>query len=146
MLLKDQLFTFIEQKLKGKYDLLALNISQDTRSRTRLQMIIDRLDNESITHDDCVDATRSVKEGLAQKIEEDYILEVSSPGLDRPLNKPEHFIRFIGHSIRFKVDGNKKSGIIKSANNETFELESGENISYQSIKDAKLHQNKETKK
>ena len=29
-----------------------------------------------------------------------YTLEVSSPGLDRPLFKPEHFERFVGHEIK----------------------------------------------
>lgn len=33
----------------------------------------------------------------------DYALEVSSPGLDRPLVKPEHFARFIGHEARIQT-------------------------------------------
>ena len=41
-----------------------------------------------------------------------YQLEVSSPGLDRPLMKPEHFDRFKGHAIRVELmqplDGRRK--------------------------------------
>ena len=32
-----------------------------------------------------------------------YALEVSSPGLDRPLTKPEHFRRFLGHRVRVRT-------------------------------------------
>jgi ribosome maturation factor RimP len=41
-----------------------------------------------------------------------YQLEVSSPGVDRPLMKPEHFDRFKGHAIRIELmqplDGRRK--------------------------------------
>ena len=33
----------------------------------------------------------------------EYTLEVSSPGIDRPLTKPEHFRRFIGHRVRVRT-------------------------------------------
>jgi ribosome maturation factor RimP len=40
-----------------------------------------------------------------------YTLEVSSPGLDRTLFKPEHFVRFAGKTVRIKtyqsIDGQK---------------------------------------
>jgi ribosome maturation factor RimP len=32
-----------------------------------------------------------------------YTLEVSSPGLDRTLSKPEHFVRFTGSMVRIKT-------------------------------------------
>ena len=35
---------------------------------------------------------------------ESYSLEVSSPGIDRPLTKPEHFRRFLGHRIKVRTD------------------------------------------
>ncbi len=40
-----------------------------------------------------------------------YILEVSSPGIDRPLRKPEHFMRYIGESVILQtnpLDGRRK--------------------------------------
>jgi len=36
---------------------------------------------------------------------ESYSLEVSSPGLDRPLTKPEHFRRFVGRRARVRMRG-----------------------------------------
>jgi ribosome maturation factor RimP len=42
---------------------------------------------------------------------QDYGLEVSSPGPDRPLAKPEHFQKFVGHKVRVRttepLDGSK---------------------------------------
>ena len=36
-------------------------------------------------------------------LNEQYSLEVSSPGIDRPLTKPEHFRRFLGRKVRVKT-------------------------------------------
>lgn len=36
-------------------------------------------------------------------VRERYSLEVSSPGIDRPLTKPDHFRRFIGRSARVRL-------------------------------------------
>ena len=38
-------------------------------------------------------------------IREDYALEVSSPGTERPLSKPEHFRRFVGRRARVRTRG-----------------------------------------
>jgi len=52
-----------------------------------------------------------------------YTLEVSSPGVDRPLRKPEHFARYIGRRIEARtaemIDGRKKfSGILQRSTSE----------------------------
>ena len=38
---------------------------------------------------------------------EDYALEVSSPGLRRPLTKPDHFRRFLGRRARVRTSGER---------------------------------------
>jgi len=49
--------------------------------------------------------------GLLPEIREHYALEVSSPGVERPLAKPEHFRRYLGHSARVRtrepIDGRR---------------------------------------
>ena len=49
--------------------------------------------------------------GMITPIIEAYALEVSSPGPDRPLAKPEHFRRYIGRRVRVRtreaIDGSK---------------------------------------
>lgn len=67
-----------------------------------------------ITVLDCVDVSRDFEEVLDEKdpIVDAYILEVSSPGLDRPLKKDKDFERSIGKEVEFKlykaIDGNKE--------------------------------------
>jgi ribosome maturation factor RimP len=46
----------------------------------------------------CEKVTHQVRDLLA-----DYALEVSSPGLDRPLTKPEHFRKFVGHTAQIRT-------------------------------------------
>ncbi len=41
--------------------------------------------------------------GHLAAVREHYALEVSSPGTDRPLTKPEHFRRFVGHRARVRM-------------------------------------------
>jgi len=48
----------------------------------------------------CERVTRHLPE-----VREQYALEVSSPGADRPLTKPEHFRRFLGHRARVRTRG-----------------------------------------
>lgn len=57
-----------------------------------------------------------------------YVLEVSSPGLDRRLKKPEHFQRFMGEDVRvklrFPIDGRRNfRGALKAADEEHIEVE-----------------------
>src|ERR671917_539127 len=41
------------------------------------------------------------------EVRERYALEVSSPGTERPLTKPEHFRRFLGHRARVRTRGHR---------------------------------------
>ena len=70
-----------------------------------LRLYIDRLDSEGVTIDDCTTVSRLVSdsldaEGFSDQIRGRYNLEVSSPGLDRPLVKPVHFQRFVGEVVK----------------------------------------------
>jgi ribosome maturation factor RimP len=65
-----------------------------------LRLFVDHV-ARSITVDDCARISHVVgdlldAEGLSDKIPGRYHLEVSSPGLDRPLVKPRDFARFVG--------------------------------------------------
>ncbi len=55
-----------------------------------------------ITHDDCQAVSERLEELLDQKdpIPHSYILEVSSPGIERPLRKIEDYQKFRGHKVR----------------------------------------------
>ena len=71
--------------------------------RNLLRIYIDR--PAGITVDDCAKVSRQVSAALdvEDPISEAYTLEVSSPGLDRPLVKREDFERFAGASIKVRM-------------------------------------------
>lgn len=82
--------------------------------RATLQIMAERADDAAMTVDDCADISRTVSALLdvADPIDSAYFLEVSSPGIDRPLVKREDFTRFAGHEARVElsmpVDGRKR--------------------------------------
>lgn len=70
-----------------------------------LQIMIERLDDVGITVDDCalVSRTISVLLDIDDPIHESYTLEVSSPGMDRPLVKKGDFERFADSMIKIEL-------------------------------------------
>jgi ribosome maturation factor RimP len=77
-----------------------------------LRIYIDKL--EGVTHEDCSAYSREV--ATIFDVEEavpggPYVLEISSPGLDRKLFKPEHFEQFTGSLVKFStrdlINGNR---------------------------------------
>jgi ribosome maturation factor RimP len=118
------------QKKHPVYDMLAptiekmgfevVRISTIGVQRPVLQIMIERQDRENLVVDDCAAVSRAVSAILDEKdpIDGEYSLEVSSPGVDRPLTKPEHFARFAGYEARIEtdvaVDGRKRfKGILQ---------------------------------
>ncbi len=72
-----------------------------------LQIMIDLPDNSrDITVDDCATVSRALSDLLDEKdpIKDKYILEVSSPGLDRPLTKLKHFVRYKGYDVKLETE------------------------------------------
>jgi len=93
-----------------------------------LRLYIDKTDG--ITVDDCARVSREVEGIIDIKdiINNEYVLEVSSPGLNRPLKKEKDFIRVIGKKIRVRmrnpVDGRKNySGRLKKYKDRDIYLE-----------------------
>lgn len=82
-------------------------------SRKVLRLFVDRLET-GITLDEISEITRLVSDRLDEEdfIEEEYILEVSSPGITRVIKKEKDFERFAGRKIDVKlyraVQGKKK--------------------------------------
>lgn len=83
-----------------------------------------------ITVDDCEVASRELSDRLDEKdfIEESYILEVSSPGLGRPLKKEKDYIRNMGGLVEIRtfraVDGQKEfCGVLKAYDEDSVTVE-----------------------
>ncbi len=82
--------------------------------RPTLQVMAERRDEEPMTVEDCAEISRAVSALLdvADPIAGAYMLEVSSPGIDRPLVRPEDYDRFVGFEARIDLssplDGRKR--------------------------------------
>ena len=82
-------------------------------ARKTLQVMAERPDGQ-MDVDDCAALSRALSEVLeaADPISDEYVLEVSSPGIDRPLTAESDFARFAGHEARVEltqpIDGRKR--------------------------------------
>ena len=100
----------IEEKLMNNLnDLLENNIEAinvrifGTRDRKSVQIIIESEDG--ITVESCANATRTAQNiiKLENLIDHDYNIEVSSPGINRPLFNLNDFIKFEGEKINVEL-------------------------------------------
>lgn len=86
-----------------------------------------------ITVDDCEVISRTLSDWLDREdfIDDSYILEVSSPGLGRPLKKDKDFERSLGEDVELKLykPRNRQkeyAGILKAYDKETVTIETGD--------------------
>lgn len=93
-------------------------------SRTILQIMAERPDG-SFAIEDCEALSRDLSALLdvEDPIAEEYVLEVSSPGIDRPLVRPEDFERNAGFEAKLtatqQIDGRRRfSGVLKGISDE----------------------------
>ena len=97
---------------------------------------------EGITVDDTADVSRALNKILDEKdlIKEQYFLEVSSPGIERPFKTDADYKKSIGEKVEAKffkpVDGKKAiSGILLKKNEDSVEIESNEGTITIDLKD-----------
>lgn len=81
-----------------------------TRERPILQVRIDRADSSpghGVTADDCATVSRALERSLEASggVGPRYVLEVSSPGLERPLVTAAHWRRFVGRRAKIRAAG-----------------------------------------
>ena len=93
--------TLREQIEKKGYDLIEIE-QHSLRKGIKMVLFIDH--DNGIGIDDCVLVSKEAEVIIDEFIDpESYELEVSSPGLDRKLNKKEDFDRFMGKTIKIKL-------------------------------------------
>ncbi|MGB0696934.1 MAG: ribosome maturation factor RimP [Rhodospirillaceae bacterium] len=91
--------------------------------RKILQVMAERVDGGPMTVADCEEVSKTLSAILdvEDPIPGSYSLEVSSPGLDRPLTRRKDYVRFAGHEARMEldrlVDGRRRiKGVLKGMN------------------------------
>jgi len=118
-----QLQEKIETRLREQQPDVEL-LSLERPASERLLLVIDR--EGGVDLDLCERVTR-----LLRDLNEDWALEVSSPGPERPLTKPEHFRRFLGRRVRVRtreeIAGQRSfTGRLADADEESVSVDSGD--------------------
>jgi ribosome maturation factor RimP len=120
----DALTSDIEARLAAgapDVEVLLVEVSGET-----LRLYIDHPDGVTLEH--CEQATH-----LLSDYREQYVIEVSSPGAERPLTKPQHFRRFLGHRARVRLrearDGHKSlTGELVGASDQEVTIAAGDGV------------------
>ena len=142
----------IEQALtplfsQEKMELVDLKVGNNGY-KTLFQFFIDRTDGAAVTIDDC----QTMSDKISSVLEMDnlsgtaYVIEVSSPGVDRVLKKPAHFMRFVKERVKLftkRPIENRAlfTGVIAAADADKITLVDGVNtynFRYEEIKSARL--------
>ena len=116
--------------------------------RKRLQIMAERISDGHMGIDDCSRLSRALAPvfDLEDPIKDEYDLEISSPGIDRPLMRIEDFERFKGHVAKCEtaamINGQRRfKGVIEGIEGQTIVLvtEQGEaRLEFSALSDARL--------
>lgn len=121
---------FVEPVLANLgYDLVSLRIIGSQKLQT-LQIMAENPDTGTLDMDGCTEISHAVSALLdvEDPIQSAYQLEVSSPGIDRPLVKDRDFVKYIGYEISVETidanqDGARKfRGRLSSFDGESFTI------------------------
>ena len=111
--LERRIAELIEPSLEGMgYELVRVLLQG--RQRAVLQIMAERKDGAAMTVEDCADISRQISAILDvdDPIEAPYSLEVSSPGIDRPLTRPKDYQTYAGFEVKLEasepVEGRKR--------------------------------------
>ncbi|GKX31739.1 ribosome maturation factor RimP [Vallitalea longa] len=131
MSFREHVETLVEEILtpileENKFELVDIEYVKEA-SNWYLRIFIDK--DGGVTIDDCELVSKSFDSEFEDKdpIKEPYILEVSSPGLDRPLKKDKDFARSLGEKVEVKLykSINKQKefvGVLKSYDDDSITL------------------------
>jgi ribosome maturation factor RimP len=103
----------VESALPG-VEVLALELT----GKDRFCVYVDHANG--VDHELCVRVTDVLRDFL-----DEYSVEVSSPGFERPLRTKAHFERAVGRQVRLKTVTGKARGTVISAGERSFSIESG---------------------
>ena len=88
-----------------------------------VRIYIEKLDGD-VSLDDCAKVSMAVEDDIDKLIDKKFFLEISSPGVERPLKREKDYIRFTGSkikvSLKHKINEKKNfEGILSKFENDT---------------------------
>lgn len=119
MITKEEIEKLVKEVNKDT-DRFLVDLKIDTGNKISIEM--DAFSGFSIS--DCVKISRFIEESLDRE-KEDFELNVSSPGADKPFKVPDQFKKHIGRNLKVKtLDGTEVEGKLIDADKEKFIIES----------------------
>jgi len=110
----------VEEKLDDRMFIVEIGVSE----RNFIHVVVDSFDG--LTIDQCVMMSRHVEHSFDRE-EEDFELQVSSPGLSEKFRVTEQYVKYIGKGVEIVTAGNVElNGIITEATTEGIVLETSE--------------------
>ena len=124
-----QLEREIGARVEGDLDGVEV-LAVELQSPTHFTVFVDHPDG--VDHALCARVTDSLREYLRE-----YTLDVSSPGIERPLRKPEHFAGAVGHRVKLRTRERRLKGELVFADERRVQVDETE-IPYEDIVRANL--------
>lgn len=117
MISKQKIESLIEPKLKvGDYFVVSLEISPTNK----IKLVVDSM--QGITIEECVSFSRQIEHNLDRE-EEDFELEVTSPGLSSPLLVKQQYEKNIDRELKVQLNGGSQlKGVLKQVTDESIVL------------------------
>ncbi len=107
----------VEEMLDDKMFVVEISVNE----RNIINVFVDSF--EGLTIDQCIAISRHVEHSFDRE-EEDFELQVSSPGLTESFKVTQQYKKYIGRPVEVKtLDGEKMEGVITEADNDKFVLE-----------------------
>ena len=104
--MKNKVVENVEEKISSKVNELGFEIEYvefvKEGDNNILRIVLDK-PNESVSIEDCELVSRSVEDDIDKLIKTEYVLEVSSPGLERQLKNIKLYKKYIGYNIYVKL-------------------------------------------
>jgi ribosome maturation factor RimP len=113
MITVDRVTKLVEEKMEGT-DMFIVELS--VKPGNKIEILVDR--DSGLALEDCLSVSRHVEGNLDREIE-DYSLDVSSPGVGKPLKLKRQYVKNVGRTVNVKrTDGTIVEGILVSSDDE----------------------------
>lgn len=110
MITQERIIALVEEKI-AETDIFIVEVL--VKPGNKIEIFIDR--DSGLALEDCLRVSRHVEGNLDREVE-DYALDVSSPGVGRPLKLKRQYLKNIGRHVEVKLtDGAKIEGVMTSA-------------------------------
>lgn len=113
---KTQIQAFLEEELAAEHFVVEINY-QERRPKAKLSILLDG--DKGINIDECAKVSRALSAFIEENnlIDQAYVLEVSSPGVDTPLKLARQYQQHIGRNLKISLkNGDKQEGKLTEIN------------------------------